>query len=99
MTSVPIRDPLADDLITPQNAAFVVIDYQQNQFRSVRSMDSDLLLENVVSTAKLAGYRSRASYSATGRGSRPFPELSKSSSPTACRRHEPQVGFDGALAD
>jgi hypothetical protein len=54
MTSVPIRDPLADHLITPQNAAFVVIDYQQNQFRSVRSMDSDLLIENVVSTAKLA---------------------------------------------
>ena len=216
MTSVPIRDPLADHLITPQNAALIVIDYQQNQFRSVRSMDSDLLLENVVSTAKLAklfglpivhstvgvaagrdqstlpelaklledyppidrttinswedadflaavratgrrklilcalwtemcmafmaldamregyevypvvdaiagtsdeahraglervtqagaqpisGYRSRASYSATGRGSRPFPELSRSSSPTACRRHEPQVGFDGALAD
>ena len=54
MTSVPIRDPLADHLITPQNAAFVVVDYQQNQFRSVRSMDSGLLLENVVSTAKLA---------------------------------------------
>ena len=54
MTSVPIRDPLADDLITPQNAALIVIDYQQNQFRTVRSMDSDLLLENVVSTAKLA---------------------------------------------
>src|SRR6201996_2636618 len=54
MTSVPIRDPLADHLITPQNAALIVIDYQQNQFRSVRSMDPDLLLENVVSTAKLA---------------------------------------------
>src|SRR5690349_23756542 len=54
MTSVPIRDPLADHLITPQNAALVVIDYQQNQFRSVRSMDPDLLLENVVSRAKLA---------------------------------------------
>jgi len=54
MTSVPIRDPLADHLITPQNAALIVIDYQQNQFRSVRSMDSGLLLENVVSTAKLA---------------------------------------------
>jgi nicotinamidase-related amidase len=53
MTSVPIRDSLADHLIAPQNAALVV-DYQQNQFRSVRSMDSDLLLENVVSTAKLA---------------------------------------------
>ena len=54
MTSVPIRDPVADNLITPQNAALIVIDYQTNQFRSVRSMDSHLLLENVVSTAKLA---------------------------------------------
>jgi hypothetical protein len=48
MTSAPIRDPLADHLITPQNAAFIVIDYQQNQFGRVGSMDSDLLLENVV---------------------------------------------------
>ena len=54
MTSVAIRDPLADHLITPENAALIVIDYQQNQFRSVRSMDSDLQLGNVVSTAKLA---------------------------------------------
>jgi nicotinamidase-related amidase len=54
MTCVPIRDPLADHLIAPQNAALIVIDYQQNQFRSVRSMDPDLLLKNVVSTAKLA---------------------------------------------
>ena len=54
MTSVPIRDPLADHLITPQNAALIVVNYQQNQFRSVRSMDSDLLVENVFSTAKLA---------------------------------------------
>ena len=28
MTSQAIRDPLADHLITPQNAAFVLIDYQ-----------------------------------------------------------------------
>ena len=28
MTSEAIRDPLADHLITPQNAALVVIDYQ-----------------------------------------------------------------------
>ena len=54
MTSVPIRDPLADHLITPQNAALIVIDYQANQFRSVRSMDSALLLDNVVSTVELA---------------------------------------------
>jgi hypothetical protein len=28
MTSAPVRDPLADHLITPQNAAFALIDYQ-----------------------------------------------------------------------
>ncbi|HEV2686481.1 MAG TPA: isochorismatase family protein, partial [Actinomycetota bacterium] len=54
MTSVPIREPLADHLITPQNAALVVIDFQPNQVRSVRSMDSGLLLENVVSTVKVS---------------------------------------------
>ena len=31
------RDPLADHLITPQNAALVVIDYQPSQIASVRS--------------------------------------------------------------
>jgi len=54
MTRVPIRYPLADHLITPQNAALIVVNYQRNQFRSVRLMDSDLLVENVVSTSKLA---------------------------------------------
>ena len=54
MASQAIRDPLADHLITPQNSALIVIDYQQNQFRTVRSMDPDLLLENIVSTVKLA---------------------------------------------
>jgi nicotinamidase-related amidase len=49
-----VRDPLADHLITPQNSALIVIDYQQNQFRTVRSMDPELLLKNIVSTVKLA---------------------------------------------
>jgi nicotinamidase-related amidase len=52
MTSQAIRDPLADHLITPQNAAFVLIDYQPEQLSSVRSMDSDLLVKNVVSTVR-----------------------------------------------
>ena len=52
MTSQPIRDPLADHLITPQNAAFVLIDYQPAQLAGVRSMDRDLLLKNAVSTVK-----------------------------------------------
>jgi nicotinamidase-related amidase len=49
-----IRDPLADHLITPQNSALILIDYQAEQFSDVRSMDPDLLLENIVSTVKLA---------------------------------------------
>jgi nicotinamidase-related amidase len=54
MTSLPIRDPVADHLITPHNAALIVIDYQPTQFSSVRSMDPALLLKNIVSTAKTA---------------------------------------------
>ena len=49
-----IRDPLADHLLTPQNAALLVIDYQPNQFAGVGSMDTDLLLANVVKTVRLA---------------------------------------------
>jgi nicotinamidase-related amidase len=49
-----MRDPIADHLVTPQNAALVVIDYQPSQVAAVRSMDPDLLLENIVSTVKTA---------------------------------------------
>ena len=48
------RDPRADHLITPENAALIVIDYQPSQVAAVRSMDHSLLLKNVVSTAKIA---------------------------------------------
>src|SRR5271168_1952993 len=54
MTSEPIRDRLADHLLTPQNAALVVIDYQPSQIETVRSMDHDLLLDNIVSVARIA---------------------------------------------
>jgi nicotinamidase-related amidase len=52
MTSEPIRDPLADHLITPQNSAFVFIDYQPEQIAAVGSMDHDELLKNAVSTVR-----------------------------------------------
>ncbi len=52
MTSAPIRDPLADHLITPQNAALLLIDYQPAQVASVRSIDHDLLVKNAVSTVR-----------------------------------------------
>jgi nicotinamidase-related amidase len=54
LTSAPVRDQLGDHLITPQNAALVVIDYQPSQFATVRSMDADLLRKNIVSTVKTA---------------------------------------------
>jgi hypothetical protein len=31
MTSAPVRDPLADHLLTPESAAFLFIDYQPAQ--------------------------------------------------------------------
>ena len=49
-----IRDPISDHLITPQNGALIVIDYQPAQVGAVRSMERDLLVKNIVSTVKLA---------------------------------------------
>jgi len=54
MTTGIKRDPRADHLITPENAALILIDYQPTQVAAVRSMDTSLLLKNVVSTAKIA---------------------------------------------
>jgi nicotinamidase-related amidase len=51
---VVIREQVGDHLLTPKNSALVVIDYQPSQLAGVRSMDRDLLLKNVVSTAKVA---------------------------------------------
>ena len=52
MTSAPVRDPLSDHLLTPQNAAFLLIDYQPSQLAGIHSMDRDLLLKNAVSTVR-----------------------------------------------
>src|SRR5246500_5035552 len=52
MTSAPVRDPLADHLLTPENAAFLFIDYQPSQLAAVRSIDHELLLKNAVSTVR-----------------------------------------------
>ena len=54
MTSEPMRDPVTDPLLTPQNAALIVIDYQPNQVQAVASIDHDLLSRNIVSVARLA---------------------------------------------
>lgn len=49
MTSEPIRDPVTDHLLTPQNSALIVIDYQPSQVQMVQSMDHDLLVRNIAS--------------------------------------------------
>lgn len=54
MASEPIRDPVNDQLLTPQNAAFIIIDYQQVQVNSIASMDRQLLINNIVGTSKAA---------------------------------------------
>jgi len=54
MTSASIRDPKNDHLLTPQNSAFIVIDYQPTQVSSIRSMDQQELVFNIVHTAKAA---------------------------------------------
>jgi nicotinamidase-related amidase len=82
MTSAPVRDQLSDHLLTPQNAALVIIDYQPAQISAVRSMDRDLLLKNAVSvvrTVKTFGLpivHSTVNV-ASGRGKQTLPELAE----------------------
>src|SRR5258708_16154155 len=54
MTSEAVRDPHTDHLLTPQNSAFIIIDYQPVQVASIRSMNQDELVFNIVSTARAA---------------------------------------------
>jgi len=54
MASEPIRDPKFDHLLTPENCAFIVIDYQPVQVSSIRSMNQDELVFNIVHSAKAA---------------------------------------------
>lgn len=54
MASEAIRDPQKDILLTPQNAAFVIIDYQPVQVNSIASMDRQLLINNIVGASKAA---------------------------------------------
>ena len=53
-TNTSSRDPLTDHLLTPQNAALVVIDYQASQVQTTRSIERDLLVANIVSVARIA---------------------------------------------
>ncbi len=80
MASEAIRNPQTDQLLTPENAAFIIIDYQPIQVASIRSMPREELVFNIVSTAKAAvNYNLPIIHStvnvATGRNKPPIPEL------------------------
>src|SRR6266702_3538258 len=80
MTSAPVRDPLADHLLTPQNSALLLIDYQPSQLAGVHSMDHELLVKNAVSTVRtIKTFGVPVVHStinvASGRGQPTLPEL------------------------
>jgi len=54
MTSQNMRYPAQDHLLTPQNSALIIIDYQPIQVTSVASMDRRVLVNNIVSVARTA---------------------------------------------
>ena len=54
MTSETIRNPQTDHLITPENSALLIIDYQPVQVSSIRSMNRDELVFNIAGVAKAA---------------------------------------------
>jgi nicotinamidase-related amidase len=49
-----MRDAITDHLLTPQNSALIVIDYQPSQVGAVTSIDHTLLTDNIVSVARMA---------------------------------------------
>lgn len=53
MTSEPRRDPLLDELLTPENCAFALIDYQPVQVQSIESVDRLELVRKAAITIKL----------------------------------------------
>ena len=54
MTSMPIRNPETDHLLTSSNCAIIFIDFQPIQVAAVQSMERRALVENVVNVAKTA---------------------------------------------
>lgn len=80
MASEEIRNSQTDQLLTPANSAFIIIDYQPIQVSSIRSIPRDELVFNIVSTAKAAlNYDLPIIHStvnvATGRNKPPIQEL------------------------
>src|SRR3546814_8281680 len=80
MPSEKIRNPQTDQLLSPENSALIIIDYQPIQVSSIRSMARDELVFNITLVAKAAGnYDLPIIHStvnvATGRNTPPIQEL------------------------
>ena len=54
MSSEPVRDPVKDHLLTPRNCLLAIVDYQPIQVKSVKSMNREELVANVVRVAETA---------------------------------------------
>lgn len=54
MASEPMRDPVKDELLTPKNCAFLIIDYQPVQVNSIASMERQRLVSNIARAVKAA---------------------------------------------
>lgn len=54
MASETIRNPQTDHLLTPENSALLIIDYQPVQVSSIRSMPPEELVFNIRGVAKAA---------------------------------------------
>jgi nicotinamidase-related amidase len=52
MTTQIARDPKTDHLLTPENAALILIDYQPGLVDGVNSVSREILVNNVVALAK-----------------------------------------------
>ncbi len=48
------RDPRTDQLLTPQNAALIIIDFQPVQVSSIASRDKRALVSNITALARIA---------------------------------------------
>lgn len=80
MASETLRNPDTDQLLTPENSALIIIDYQPVQVSSIRSMPRDELVFNITSVARAAlNYNLPIIHSTvnvgTGRNKPPIQEL------------------------
>jgi len=48
MSSLKIRDQKADHLLTPENSAVIIIDYQATQVGSIESTDKYWMVQNTI---------------------------------------------------